>query len=211
MQFLKFWGLLFMIDSYKADYPEINRDNKVILENGLVIYDCTKTDKGIKGFVDDTENQITEKAYYNASKFTWYFGTSNIKRGNLIPLSERNKTERMEIIKNSKIKAKENREKAKSLNDIAKAMLDTKLNDKQIKKLLGVDTLPEFIDSDNTTVGSLLIVRGLESALVDKNFKWAEFVRDTAGYKPKNEVDISADIMTDADRQLMENIQKRLG
>lgn len=40
--------------------------------------------------------------------------------------------------------------------------------------------------------------------------KAAVFVRDSAGDKPADQMEITAEAMTDADRELMQNIQKRL-
>lgn len=40
--------------------------------------------------------------------------------------------------------------------------------------------------------------------------KAAVFVRDSAGDKPADQMEITAETMTDADRELMQNIQKRL-
>lgn len=40
--------------------------------------------------------------------------------------------------------------------------------------------------------------------------KAAVFVRDSAGDKPADQVELTAEAMTDADRELMQNIQKRL-
>ena len=57
------------------------------------------------------------------------------------------------------------------------------------------------------SVGSVMIGAMIQGAL-NGSFKCAEFVRDTAGYKPKNEVEISADIMTDADRSLIDKALK---
>lgn len=202
-----------MVDKFESDYPILDSDNSCYIpEIDTKVFNCTiQENKNIKGFVFDTESQTDIKALYNDNRKAWFFGSNNIKRSCLIPMSERSMEDRKRVSKLGITKSIQSKQNKKSLNDIAKAMLDTQLSDSQVKKLLGVDVLPDFVDSDNMTVGAMLIIRGLESALVDKNFKWAEFVRDTAGYKPKNEVDISADIMTDADRQLMENIQKRLG
>ena len=40
--------------------------------------------------------------------------------------------------------------------------------------------------------------------------KAAVFVRDSAGDKPADQMEITAEAVTDADRELMQNIQKRL-
>ena len=43
------------------------------------------------------------------------------------------------------------------------------------------------------------------------SYKHYETLRDTAGFKPKDEVGITADIMTDADRSLLDKVSGRLG
>lgn len=45
---------------------------------------------------------------------------------------------------------------------------------------------------------------------VSGNIKAAEYVRDTHGDKPVENVNLTADIMTEADRALMESINRRL-
>lgn len=195
-----------MIDSYKSEYPELNNENCCILDNSMVIYDCHKTKTGISGYViDDNQNHI--RAFYNIKRESWYFGNENIRKNNLINLSERTESEKLAIIAKSNESKRANIERKKTMNDIAKAMLDTALSSKQAQKLLNVEELPEYLE--DSTVSALIIAKGIQSAIVDGSFKWAEFVRDTAGYKPKNEVELSADIMTDADRALLDKLEKR--
>lgn len=186
--------------------PTINSNNEIVIDDTLTIINCyTDDNNNIWGYRSDNN----QKAKYSIKHNKWFYG-KNIGTSNLIDLSDRTESEKMEIIQKSRIKAKENREKQKTLNDIAKAMLDKKVTEEQAKRMLSVDVLPDSVDIDNLTIGSLMIAKGIESAFLDGSFKWAEFVRDTAGYKPKNEVSIDADITTDADRSLMEKVLKRL-
>lgn len=186
--------------------PVINENNEIIINESLTIINCELQDNGnIKGYRSDNN----KKALYVLKDNKWLYG-SNIGFNNLISLKDRTESERLEIIQKSHQKARENRQQQKSLNDIAKAMLDKKVTEEQAKKMLSVDVLPDSVDINNLTIGSLMIAKGIESAFLDGSFKWAEFVRDTAGYKPKNEVAIDADITTDADRSLMEKVSKRL-
>lgn len=94
----------------------------------------------------------------------------------------------------------------KNINELAKAMLEMSLSDKQIDSVLGdsaKDILPD------KSVAAVMLARMIQGAC-EGSFKCFETVRDTAGYKPKNEVEINADIMTDADRSLVDNLKNRL-
>ena len=56
-----------------------------------------------------------------------------------------------------------------------------------------------------------MIAKMIQTAMAG-SFKAAEFVRDTAGYKPesKSSIDLTGEIMTDADRSLIDKLSKRL-
>lgn len=196
-----------MIDSYKTDYPELNNDNSITLENGITVYNCTiQENKNIKGFVIDTDSNIEIKALYNVNKSSWFFGSNNIKKSFLVPLNQRSKEERILIAKQGNAKLTQRREEKKNFNELAKAMLEQTVTEEQIKTVLG-DNTEMLLDN---SVASVILASMIQGA-VNGSFKCAEFVRDTAGYKPKNEVEVSADIMTEADRSLIDKLSKRIG
>jgi hypothetical protein len=167
------------------------------------IYDCTLSEDNmfISGYTDSGM-----KARYSYKKHRWYYG-SNIGTSNLIDLSERTEEEKREIIKKSHEKAAENRENKKNFNELAKAMLEQVVSNKVISETL--DDTDMMLDN---TYGSLILAAMIQGAK-NGSFKCAEFVRDTAGYKPesKSSIDLSADIMTDADRSLLDKLSKRIG
>lgn len=178
--------------------PSIDKDNICITDDNITIYNCeVDQDNNIKGYTEDNK-----RALYKYSDNMWYFGR-DISKLNLIDLSERTKAERLEIIRKSHEKQRENIEQKKNFNELAKAVLDQVLSDKQIKNIVGDD--PNFM-VDNT-VGSAILNSMINTAL-NGSFKAAEFLRDTAGYKPKNEVELQADIMTEADRSLIDKALK---
>ena len=178
--------------------PSIDKDNNTITPDGITIHNCTidPNNNNIIGYTDDNT-----KALYDYSKNTWYFG-SEIGHRNLIPLTN-NKDKARELGSIGGKKAAENREKQKNINDLAKAMLEQTMTEDQIQSILGNDT-NVLLDS---SVASVMLGAMIKSAL-NGSFKAFEAVRDTAGYKPKNEVEISADIMTDADRSLIDKALK---
>ena len=71
------------------------------------------------------------------------------------------------------------------------------------------------ISGDSTINGTLsmqeaLMIRAINTAK-EGNVKALEFIRDTSGNRLKDEISIDNNvIMTNADRKLLENIQKRL-
>jgi len=182
-----------VIDSNQSCYDPITN---------TYIYDCTLSEDNmfISGYTDSGM-----KARYSYKKHRWYYG-SNIGTSNLIDLSERTEEEKREIIKKSHEKAAENRENKKNFNELAKAMLEQVVSNKVISETL--DDTDMMIDN---TYGSLILAAMIQGAK-NGSFKCAEFVRDTAGYKPesKSSIDLTGEIMTDADRSLIDKLSKRL-
>ena len=178
--------------------PSINENNETITENGVIIYDCIMSDNGdIRGITPDKV-----KALYKANDNKWYFGME-ISRLNLISLADRTKEERQRLGSIGGNKAQENREKKRNIQDVAKALLDSMVSDKVIDQYI---EHPETMQGK--TGADLLIHAMMEQAIKSGNYHCAEFVRDTAGYKPKNEVEIQADIMTESDRMLIDKVSK---
>lgn len=168
----------------------------------IKIYNCVLADdlSNISGYTEDSV-----KAKYIFKDHKWYYG-AEISRLNLITLADRSPEDRRKIQSLGNEKRKENNEKKRSLNDIAKSMLTIELSKRSINEILGDS---QELIGDNRDAGSVMIAKMIQTAMAG-SFKAAEFVRDTAGYKPKNEVDIQADIITEADRSLLEKIDRRL-
>lgn len=169
----------------------------------IKIYNCVLADdfSNISGYTEDGV-----KAKYIFKHHKWFYG-NEISRLNFIPLTERSPEEQYAIrSKAGKTRWDKEREK-RTLNDIAKELLDTAMSDKSIDEVLGDS---KELLGDNKTAGAVMMVKMIQTAMAG-SFKAAEFVRDTAGYKPKNEVELNADIMTDADRSLIDKLSKRIG
>lgn len=174
--------------------PSIDDNGVTVSNDGIKVLNCTIADNGnITGYTEDHT-----KALYKYDNNTWYFG-SDIGKANLISLKDRTESERKEIVSKAHEKARENREAKKNINELAKAMLEQTLTEDQLSSILGSNTTMLL---DNT-VASAMLGAMIQSALAG-SFKAFEAVRDTAGYKPKNEVELSADIMTDADKALID-------
>ena len=169
----------------------------------ITIYNCTTDDSGnIFGY---TEDGI--KAKYSIDSHKWLYGRE-IGYANLVYMSERPIEDRVRIGKMGADKLNNNRADQKTLNEIAKEILQTDMSEDSISEVLGSAAV---LLGDNKQAGAVMIVKMLQTALAG-SFKAAEFVRDTAGFKPVNQnaVDISGNIMTDEDRSLIDKLNKRL-
>lgn len=168
----------------------------------IKIYSCRLSDdmQFIEGYTEEGS-----KAKYIYKDHKWYIG-SEISRLNLITFDQRSEEYHKSISSLGGKHTQENIRTKRTLNDIAKQMLEVELSKSNIDEILGNSI--ELI-GDDYTAGSVMVAKMIQSACAG-SFKAAEFVRDTAGYKPKNEIELSADIMTDEDRSLIDKLNKRL-
>ena len=99
----------------------------------------------------------------------------------------------------------------KTAREALEKILTLKIND---NILAGADLDPEIAqrlkrDNPDATLYDLIQLVAVGRA-VGGNIKAAEYVRDTFGDSPAHKVDINADIMTAADRALLEKVSSRL-
>lgn len=190
-----------------TEYPSVNADNTCVVNDSIVVSDCSIDEEtnNISGLVYFDNANKPLKAKFIANDSTWLFGKS-ISKANLISLSDRSLEDRQRLGSIGGHKAKENRDKKKNFNELAKAMLEQTVTEEQIKSVLGDNT---SILLDNS-VASVILASMIQGA-VNGSFKCAEFVRDTAGYRPKDIMQVEADIMTDSDRALIDKLNQRIG
>ena len=127
-------------------------------------------------------------------------------RANLIPFNKLSEDEQKEIRSKGGKASGEARRKKRDMREVAKAILEHAMNDEQIDEVLG--SSKDLLDGDKSVM-AVLTARMVQEA-GKGSYKHYETLRDTAGFKPKDEIDISADIMTDADRELVEKVNRRL-
>lgn len=127
-------------------------------------------------------------------------------RANLIPFNKLSEDEQKEIRSKGGKASGEARRKKRDMREVAKAILEHAMNEAQIDEVLG--NSKELLDGDKSVM-AVLTARMVQEA-GKGSYKHYETLRDTAGFKPKDEIDISADIMTDADRELVEKVNRRL-
>lgn len=125
---------------------------------------------------------------------------------NLIPFSERTEEEHKKMCSKAGKASGETRRKQRDMRAVARAILEHNMTPEQIEEVLG--SAKDLLDGDNSTMAVLTAKMVQEAA--KGNYKAYETVRDTAGFKPKDQIETTVDIMTDADRSLIGNIAKRL-
>ena len=178
--------------------PSIDDNGVCMSSDNVKVLECVLLDNGdIKGISEEGK-----KALYKFDDNKWYFG-SDISKLNLVNLRERTKDERLAIIEKANESKRRNIEQKKNINELAKAMLEQTLTEKQLSSILG-DNTTMLLDN---SVASAMLGAMIQGAL-NGSFKCFEAVRDTAGFKPKNEVELNADIMTDADKALIDKALK---
>lgn len=124
---------------------------------------------------------------------------------NLIPFTALTEEEQRQLaIKGGKASG-EARKKKKHMREIAQNLLAHDMTEDQIEEVLG--TAKSLLDGD-MTVAAVLTARLIQEA-ADGNYKAYEVLRDTAGYKPKDQVEV--DNISEADRALLERIAARVG
>ena len=99
--------------------------------------------------------------------------------------------------------------KQKTMKESAQALLSAKVSTEYAQKVLGENYDITGIE----TMQDLITARMIRETLENGNTKAAEFIRDTSGNKPVSAaaLDITADIVTAADRALIEKVADRLG
>lgn len=134
---------------------------------------------------------------------------------NLIPLrkddgtmTEEEKQRAYEIRSKGAKALNEKRRAKKNLQETMLALLEREIPKEDANELIG--KIAKYMDDDNMTIQALLAVKALDVALNDNNAKMFEFIRDTSGQKPKDVQEIKADIMTESDKRLLENVAKRV-
>lgn len=104
--------------------------------------------------------------------------------------------------KASQAKAKER----KRAREIAQAILQSNMTDAQINRILGKD---KDLIGDDTSAYAVMMAKMVTTACKGDS-KAATFVRDTAGDKPDDSLNVSA-TFTEGDKALMDKMAKRLG
>lgn len=122
---------------------------------------------------------------------------------NLVSLADRTTEEQRRIAIMGGKASGEARKKKKHLREVVQAMLAHEMTEDQISEVLG--TAENLLDGDRS-VSAVLTARLIQEA-AQGNVKAYETLRDTGGYKPKEEV--AVENITEADRALLAKIDRR--
>lgn len=105
---------------------------------------------------------------------------------NLIPVNKRTMGEQREIVKKGGKKSGEVRRQRKALRDLFKSMLATPLPNDDLKAKIEAMGFSDEENNYNTLLGMTTLNKALKG-----DVRAIEFVRDTIGEKPKEEIEIS--------------------
>lgn len=136
-------------------------------------------------------------------------GWNNLRPGGF---SKIDKDELREISKRGQEKSLEVRRQKKTAKECLDSVLSLEVTDEIIAGAELPDDLKEQLIAKNPHITMYELIQLVSVGLaVGGDLKAVEYVRDTYGDKPTNKVSVSnEDIMTDADRALMKQIQERL-
>lgn len=145
------------------------------------------------------ENEIREIRLANLAK-------SKLKPAN--ELTEEERIRQSEICRKGAYATAEKKRLKRTLKETTLAMLEKGVSKEQARKLIGDNV--SMLDDDNIDLQAIITASMIQSA-IEGNAKAFEVLRDTSGQTVKQTVELDASVtMTDADRALMENINRRL-
>ena len=126
-------------------------------------------------------------------------------------LTEEEKQKQSDICRNGAYARMEKQREKRNLQQTTLALLETKLSREQAQNMIGKQA--DLIPDENLDMQTVLSVRLATALLDDGNAKAFELLRDTSGQgvKAKSEIELSGNLMTDADRSLLEKITARMG
>lgn len=126
----------------------------------------------------------------------------------VLTTTKENQTEEQRAIRSKGGQARaEQLRKRKSMREDLEELLRCKVSKEYARGMIGDDV--EQL-GDDINVQRVLLVRASQEAS-QGNMKAMEFLRDTVGDSPKQQLEIQADVMTDADRALIDKLSGRIG
>lgn len=134
----------------------------------------------------------------------------HIGYANLIPITERTEEEQREMQIRAGKASGEARRRKRDMREMARLMLENTMNDDAVVESIGENV--ELLEDENGKVDKSAMAVMLAKMILEAqagNVKAADFVRDTAGYKPKEQVELDA-VVTEADKALIDKVSKRL-
>ena len=162
-------------------------------------YDITGKIQGVDYEINKDSLVTTNKREINAIKN---------QRKHFVPITERSPEEQLEIRRKGQAAQTEKRRQRKKITDICNELLSMSASD--MANGVVNRELSEKLKETDISLYDLMVAKMIEESL-HGNVKAFTAVRDSAGDKPVDEANISADLITDADRELLRNVANRLG
>ena len=128
---------------------------------------------------------------------------------NLIPLTERSPEERHAITSKGGKNSVKKRRLAKDMRESMKLLLNMPVTKTKLREILGEDA-DIFPDDIEITYADMLNLKMMKEA-AEGSAKHFEVSRDTAGFKPVDQVQTDVNIMTESDKALLDKLAKRNG
>lgn len=128
---------------------------------------------------------------------------------NLIPLASRPPEEQLEIRRKAQKAQTEAKRRKKELKQVCEDILS--LSASALVSGTASQELAQRLEAVgiDATIYDVIVAKQTENAL-NGSTKSAEFVRDSAGDKPTDKLEMQADIITESDRALLASISDRL-
>ncbi len=126
---------------------------------------------------------------------------------NLIPLASRPPEEQHAIRSKGGKNSKEAWKKRKNAQESMRAILSSGISASELRERYGEKA--ELLGDDPSLMDELNLVQVLEAR--EGSAKAYELVRDTAGFKPVEQLQAEVNTMSDNDRELLERVAKRTG
>lgn len=145
-----------------------------------------------------TENESTTKELIGKEK----------RLANLKPINEMSEDEKKDFARKGGIARGEQQKRRKTMREQMLALLEAKVSRETAVKYLGEDS--NTLSDEDLTCQGIMSAKMWQEASLNGNAKAAEFVRDTSGQRPKDIIEVSAEIMTEADRNLIANMAEIL-
>lgn len=126
---------------------------------------------------------------------------------NLKKITDRSPEERKEMGRKGGLKTQEQNRLNRSAQEVMRLYLNCKIDRDKAREKLGdmVDNLPK-----DATLFDVISLRQIMEAQ-EGSSKAFEVVRDTAGFKPIDQIQTDVNIMSDQDKALLEKVAKRTG
>ena len=123
-------------------------------------------------------------------------------------LTEEEKEKQKQICSNGGKTNRQLYKENKTLKETTLRLLNSTINRETALKYVSEDTLNEL--GNDITMQDVLTARMIQEVLENGNTKAIEFLRDTSGQKPTTELEINADVVTAADRALLDKFRANL-